>query len=518
MLLTCFFLASAIKAQVEEMRTAFEAGRKEEYQSLAERNRDDWKKVSMNIAVIGASGVGKSSFINAIRCLTGDDKGAAKIGAIETTMEICDYPHPDNSMLLFWDLPGVGTDRYPRETYLTDIMVDRYDFFLLMIATRFTENDTWLRNELRKQNKKYFFMRAKIGVDVLNDRVSHPKTHNEQDLIKKIRQDMAEHFSPEEREDVPIFLIDSHQPKKFDFEKLKEQLIEHVSKQKRSALILSLHATSEETIRLKVDELRSRIFWSAALSAAGAAIPIPGLSIVADITIITREAMLYFKQLGLDSDSLKQYARHYSADYKKMRLIIFSAYGAGAVSTITFDGMQSIVMVILHGSSTTLTASAAGSKLAQMFLPVVGSLVSAPLSFGVTYAALKLILSKYEETAIRVMECLRGEEKNMDTAEEATGGADAQSSGDVKEALSQEAETADGKDANNNGRVPIQESLTDEVARVSIEDAHDAGGVLVEESLGDEASKTGTGDAKSNDGDEIEEAPSKEAGRRCCLI
>jgi len=446
------FRASTITAKVAEIKTAIEAGGNEE----CERSRDDWKKISMNIAVIGESGVGKSSFINAIRRRTADDKGAAEIGATETTKEIRSYSHPGNKMLLFWDLPGVGTDHYPRKTYLADIKVDRYDFFLLIIAVRCTENDTWLRNELRKRQKKYFFIRTKIGIDVGNDWKAHRKTHNEKALIEKIRQDMAEHLRTKEREEVPIFLIDSHELKKFDFEKLEQQLIEHFSKQKKPALILSLHATSKEMIKLKVAELRSRIFWSAALSAAGSAIPIPGLSIVADITVITREAMLYFKQLGLDSDSLEQYASLYSADYTKMKLIVGGTYRARAVSTITMDGMKSIVLVILAGSATSLTASAAGSVLAKVFLPVIGGLIASPASFALTHKALNLILNKFEETAIKVMKCLEEVKNDNHTTEEATGGEDAQNSA-VQEEL-----------------------LSEEVAKVGVEDAQDAGGIHVE--------------------------------------
>ena len=64
--------------------------------------------------MIGISGVGKSSFINAIRGLNADDVGSAAVGLTETTTQITAYTHPDNPHIKFWDLPGVGTDRFPR--------------------------------------------------------------------------------------------------------------------------------------------------------------------------------------------------------------------------------------------------------------------------------------------------------------------------------------------------------------------------------------------------------------------
>jgi len=518
------------------MKTVLETGEKTEYAGLLSGRRDEWKNLSLKIAVTGNSGVGKSSFINAIRGVTADEPEAADVQVTETTMDIRSYPHPDNPMLQLLDLPGVGTDRFPRETYLSQIDVDSYDFFLLVAAHRFTENDTWLGNELRKRNKKYFFVRTKIANDISDNKKAHPQTHNEEVVIEKIRKDVTERLRKNECPDVPVFLIDNFEPSKFEFEKLKRQLIEYFSGQKRTALILSLHSTSEETIRLKVAELRSRILWSATLLAAGAAVPIPGVSVALDIGIITHEAFFFFKQLGLDDDSLQRYARLYSADYNRMKLVISSALGTGAIGTITVVEMKPIVLMILKRCVPALAASAAG-KAAHIFLPLIGSLIAAPLSFAVTHTALKLILSKFEETAIKVMKCLREEEKDINTTEEATDSADTQSSGDVKEPElpSQEAETAGSKDADNNDRAPIQESLNDEAAsvssedeqdagggvqvheslrdegsRVSSEDAQDAGTVQVKESLGDEAEKTGTGDPQGNEGIQVEQSSSEE--------
>jgi len=305
------FLAATITAQVEEMNSLLEDGEEKEYESRLRRRQDEWRSLSMKIAVTVNSGVGKSSLINAIRGVTADDEGAADADVTECTKEIRSYPHPDNPMLQLLDLPGVGTDSFPRETYLADIDVNSYDFFLLVAAHRFTQNDTWLGNELRKRNKKYFFVRTKIGLDIFCNTKAHPQKHNEEAVIEKIRQDISEHLRKNGCEDVPVFLIDNYELSKFEFEKLKQRLIEDFSEEKRTALILSLQSTSEEMIRLKVAELRSRIWKCAALSGAGGAVLIPGVTVAVDTGIIIHEGMFYFKQLGLDSESLQRYARLY---------------------------------------------------------------------------------------------------------------------------------------------------------------------------------------------------------------
>ncbi|CAB4038843.1 interferon-inducible GTPase 5-like, partial [Paramuricea clavata] len=68
---------------------------------------EGWKDVKIDIGITGDSGVGKSSFINAIRGLKDDDEGAADTGVKETTINVAKYPHPTNSKIMFWDLPGI---------------------------------------------------------------------------------------------------------------------------------------------------------------------------------------------------------------------------------------------------------------------------------------------------------------------------------------------------------------------------------------------------------------------------
>ena len=91
---------------------------------------DARKKVLIRVAVIGNSGSGKSSFINAMRGITDpDQKGYASVGDVEETMVVTEYPHPAHKNLVLCDLPGVGTTKFPKETYFQEVKVDTYDFF-----------------------------------------------------------------------------------------------------------------------------------------------------------------------------------------------------------------------------------------------------------------------------------------------------------------------------------------------------------------------------------------------------
>lgn len=60
-----------------------------------------------NFAVVGQSGSGKSSLVNAVRGVPDNDEmRAAKVGEVETTADTSAYPSPEHPHIVFWDLPG----------------------------------------------------------------------------------------------------------------------------------------------------------------------------------------------------------------------------------------------------------------------------------------------------------------------------------------------------------------------------------------------------------------------------
>jgi len=381
----------------EELKEASNSVGVEAGRTWLERKRDEWKQIPLNVAVIGRSGVGKSSFINAIRRVDPNDEESAPVGVKDTTVDVNhSYPHPSNPLLKFWDLPGVGTDLFPRQTYLSRIKVDRFDFFLLITADRFTEDDTRLGREFDKRNKKYFFVRTKVGADISNNKQAHPKTHKEGNVVRDIRESTQEHLKENGCENVSVFLVDSYKIKKFDFNELERRLIEDFPKLKKSALVLSLKATSREMISLKVAELRSRMWKAAALSGTVGLIPLPGVSLVKDIGIVTKESEFYFTQLDLDETSLSRYAELTKTDYQHLRTIVVSSLGGFEI--------RAIVDTCANVKGAALGAAAAAEECLR-YIPLIGFLIAAPLSFAGTYYALKLVLDKMERVALEVAEC-----------------------------------------------------------------------------------------------------------------
>ena len=112
----------------------------------------------------------------------------------ETTGEVSKYPHPRYKNFILWDLPGVGTPRFPRETYLKVTEFANYDFFLIITRSRFTENDLWLAKEVEKSGKVFFLVRTHLDVDLKNQKNGYPRTYSETRVIQAARNNCEENL------------------------------------------------------------------------------------------------------------------------------------------------------------------------------------------------------------------------------------------------------------------------------------------------------------------------------------
>ncbi|XP_060569510.1 interferon-gamma-inducible GTPase 10-like [Ruditapes philippinarum] len=221
-----------------------------------------WKTRKLKIAIIGNSGTGKSSFINAIRGLKPDDEGAAKVGVTETTMNKQEYILPKNNNISLWDLPGVGTQKFKKEDYLDAVDLKEFDAFMIVSATRFSENDVWLANEILKHDSNIFFLRTKIDQDLNNEKSDHPKEYNKDDCLRKIRMDIVNNLKKSKfsRKRTGVYLVSSRESSNFDFPKLLCRLNKIVSK-KRFALRRVLENHLKGILQQKQKVKKGHFFW-----------------------------------------------------------------------------------------------------------------------------------------------------------------------------------------------------------------------------------------------------------------
>ncbi|XP_076155201.1 T-cell-specific guanine nucleotide triphosphate-binding protein 2-like [Alosa pseudoharengus] len=245
--------------------------------------KERFHNVVLNIAITGESGVGKSSFVNAIRGLKNNDKAAAPTGITQTTTAPTKYPHETMQNIIFWDLPGIGDSTFTSSTYMKQFNFQNYDFFIIVSASRFKENDLFLANQIKKMNMKFYFVRTKVDLDV-NDQ--EDMGVSEEDALQKIRKDCEKNLKSLKSSINPqVFLLTSRNLKRFDFQKFVEVLETDLPEHKRKALILSVPVYSQQFLQKKYKILKREV-WAAAITSGGVGgIPMPGVSTVFDITL-----------------------------------------------------------------------------------------------------------------------------------------------------------------------------------------------------------------------------------------
>ncbi|XP_078067348.1 interferon-inducible GTPase 5-like [Mustelus asterias] len=373
--------------EVTKLKSDFERSGMENIKPLIQKKLIELDNTELNIAVSGESGAGKSTFINALRGLQNADEGAAETGTTETTMEPIGYKHPNLPNVCLWDLPGIGTTKFPAEKYLSKMKFEKYDFFIIISACRFRENDVKLAKKIKKLGKKFYFIRSKIDMDFDSVRRGRRK-FNEVEELEKIRKDC---ISKLDKAGIPspcVFLISSFDLDLYDFNLLNKTLEDDLPRMKKMVYILSLPNVSVEIVQQKKKELMKRIWMLATLSGAVGAVPIPGVSLACDIGIVIKEIIHFRKCLGLDDVSLQRLANMTGKPVEELKAV---------VKTPLFGKITPDIIARMYWGYIAVASSSL--ELALDFIPVVGSIFGAGSSFLMTYKLLRNALDDLTENA-----------------------------------------------------------------------------------------------------------------------
>ncbi|XP_048355973.1 interferon-inducible GTPase 5-like [Sphaerodactylus townsendi] len=179
-------------------------------------------KTTIDIAITGVSGAGKSSLVNALRGLKDFCEEAAQIDVIEGTKEPMGYPYPAFPDVTIWDLPGIGTPNFKAEEYLERVNYSQYDFFIIVAAHRFTIYDIQLSHEVQKMKKRFYYVRSKMDVSIRNEKLN--PDFNEEATIQNIWKDCLSNLVQGGISSPQIFLISSWYWDKYDFPLLQRTL------------------------------------------------------------------------------------------------------------------------------------------------------------------------------------------------------------------------------------------------------------------------------------------------------
>lgn len=120
---------------LDRIQAALKEAKLKDMADIIEESLVTAENAPLDVAVIGESGTGKSSFINALRGLNYEEEGSASVGVVETTKKKTPYQHPKYPNVTFWDLPGTGTPNFHSHEYLERVEFATYDFFIIISSS-----------------------------------------------------------------------------------------------------------------------------------------------------------------------------------------------------------------------------------------------------------------------------------------------------------------------------------------------------------------------------------------------
>ncbi|XP_074548384.1 interferon-gamma-inducible GTPase 10-like [Halichoeres trimaculatus] len=352
------------------------------------------ENIPLNIAITGESGSGKSTFVNAIRGVDNKDEEAAPTGSVETTMEVTPYPYPNFPNITVWDLPGVGTMKFPAAEYLKKVGFERFDFFVIISSDRFRENDVKLAKEIKRMKKKFYFVRSKIDNNIRDERRCQGGQLSPEWALTKIRKNCIKGLQEQGFRSPKVFLVSSFDLHLYDFSLLEQTLERKLPELKREAFLLAMPNFSMEMIEKKKAAFKSRIHYFATLSAAIAGVPVPGLSIAADLGMLVGVVTQYVFGLGLDISSLKRVANYTGVPLEELIKVIASPLAATAITPALI-----VKTLVQTARLPAILAVEEGSR----FIPILGIPISMALSFTLTYRSLNISLDMLAEDAQNVL-------------------------------------------------------------------------------------------------------------------
>uniref|UniRef100_A0A8C8U8F2 IRG-type G domain-containing protein n=1 Tax=Peromyscus maniculatus bairdii TaxID=230844 RepID=A0A8C8U8F2_PERMB len=274
----------------------------------------------LNVAVTGESGAGKSTLINALRGVGHEEKNAAEIGVVETTMKRHPYKHPNIPNVVIWDLPGIGTTNFPPKDYLEKMKFHEYDFFIIVSATRFKKNDVDLAKAISMMKKDFYFVRTKVDSDLNNEKEFKPRTFNRETVLQQIRTSCVKTFQENNIDEPPIFLISNRYLSDYDFPILMDKVMSVLPVYKRHIFMLSLPNITGAAIERKRQFLMQRIWLEAFTTDLLSTIPsLAHLLMDSDVENLEKSLNFCRTVFGVDDASLQSLAKDWGMSVDQLK-------------------------------------------------------------------------------------------------------------------------------------------------------------------------------------------------------
>lgn len=325
-------------------------------------------ETKVKVALFGQSGAGKSSIIKAY---IGEDSPKSPEISIynDTTIEAEEY---EWNNIIFVDLPGYGTAKFPKSGFLKEFKIEEFDLILCVYTGKLNETDIDFFKQMKASGKTCLFVYSKH--DALKDKT---KTKNE------LMQEVQHNFNMQLAVNEKLYFTSSIED--YGFDELSTAIASKLDKSKQERWIRGAKAHSEEDLKKKLVEAEMLLISYAGVSAGSAVIPIPGVGVAADIAVLMTLFSQIKKIFGLTEAKIDKY---------KDLLPKIAPLADNVIKYATEKGIALLLKQFAGGEII---------KEIAKYIPLVGSVIAASAGFAITYQAGKSYMNDCYKVAEEIL-------------------------------------------------------------------------------------------------------------------
>ena len=267
----------------------------------------------VKLAVTGKSGVGKSSFINAIRNLKVGDPGFAATSCSGNTTKLPTvYEYAGNPKITLHELPGFGTTICSENEYKEIMDLSKYDCFLIFVE-HIQENDIKIAKILKEMKKPFCFVRSKLDIYFQN---AKNDGKSKAEVIEEIMSKFLNILTTNEFKEAKCYVISNYNLRighinelvlyiqsnlpKLNCKVVKLSMFEEISDED-----FSYDDPSDDIMDIIYKTLKERALKITSTSECLATKPISNMDKKSIISLICKELLSYRKAFGFEQQCVK---------------------------------------------------------------------------------------------------------------------------------------------------------------------------------------------------------------------
>lgn len=362
-----------------------------------------WKEEIVTLGFIGEPDSGKIEFINRIRRLKIRNSGFA-----EENKTTSPYFHPNNEGIVFVDA-GISDSR--------EMQISCMDYFFVFLNNDIYTDDIRILQELIKIERSFSVIRTKSSPraqdpeTILGSSIAWLRLETDLECVEKLVE-VDEELDSERLRDIIHSYMYKDNDDKYDIhqnacvlsclniglgelDKLISHMIQNLPSAKSEAVLNALHPLSKLVIEEKFQSLKNRIVFVTIAATLTRAFQIPNICFPVNMHILVDEITHYIQVLGfLDTD--EEPRGKMNAEVYKLRCRDFLK------PDVVFSNVINRQLKVLS-TDDSITAI---QNVAELFVPVAGSLVSTANNAAIVYKYLTGVLGDFRHDAFVVYDSL----------------------------------------------------------------------------------------------------------------